>query len=598
MEVQDLISNGEGKNEAELMYRDDRENNRMEDVHVFSSTETDTIKRECIDTSASEKSSRKHALVKSKIVKPSKPDIITSVEMEDSAIAEESEIISTNCFSPRTSDFQKRDKVMISNSKRKEKVERLQQLPIFKLAVEKENESRETDSSESGKANNTEANSSAYVCIFCDSRMRNLDELLQHVNSHVGKRMKCKICHKECNTSEDLRQHAQSHQNEKGIVLKAIVSSSQLKLTEHKKIVSNNNPTEQMLPVPAASCGTLTIYSCAGCNLLFKSKTDLIFHKENNCKRNVGEESSTSHSAEAQFPHICKTCGKGFIDKRSLTSHMSCHLKEKPYNCEDCGKSFGSKGNLTKHKRRHMGRKNNLVQETAKGKDALTTNSKKDNTKLRHKCKTCGKGFILKHNLTAHKSRHLKEKPNSCEVCGKSFSSRGNLMKHKRKLVCKKIKITKKDKAKLPHICITCGQSFTGKRSLASHMSSHLEDNTHICEDCGKSFKSRRNLMTHKRKQLNRSFLCDLCGASFNNSDSFYGHKSRHHNKKPPQPCSACGKVFKNGAAVRSHFILRHLKPEDVATCGYRVYPCKVCQKLFSEKRGLRVHMNSHTGLQ
>ena len=109
------------------MYRDDRENNRMEDVNVFSCTETDTIKRECMDTSDSENSAGNFALDQTTVEIKTEPDDRISVGMEETAIAKESGI-STMCFSTRTSDHKKNHEVIILKSKGKKKVERLQQL--------------------------------------------------------------------------------------------------------------------------------------------------------------------------------------------------------------------------------------------------------------------------------------------------------------------------------------------------------------------------------------------------------------------------------------------------------------------------------------
>nr|XP_022328477.1 zinc finger protein 721-like isoform X3 [Crassostrea virginica] len=435
MEVQGLISNGEGENGAELMYRDDRENNRMEDVHVFSCTETNTIKRECMDTSDSENSAGNFALDQTSVEIKTEPDDRISVDMEETAIAEEGDI-STMCFSPRTSDHKEKPEVIISKSKGKKKEKSLQRLHKSRQGIEKEKESRETDSSESGKVSNTNANSRAYadVCIFCNRYKKNFQELLAHVNSHAGRKVKCKICFKECNTSEDLRQHTQSHQNEREILLKAIDLSVQYKcITEHRKSVSNNNATKQMA-ARAASCRMLTVYSCAGCNLLFKTQADLYLHKKNSCSRNVGEKSSTSHPAEAQFLHICKTCGQAFTKKRSLTAHMSCHSKEKPYNCEACGKSFRSKTWFLRHKQTFMDRN----QKTDQDKDRRLIKNSKKRSKRRHICKTCGKRFVEKDRLEAHISWHLKERPYSCEGCGKSFTEKSNMSRHKRARVCQK----------------------------------------------------------------------------------------------------------------------------------------------------------------
>ena len=167
VEVQDLIANGEGENGAELMYRDDRENNRTEDV--FSCTETDTMKRECMDTSDGENSTGNLTLDQTSVEIKTEPDDRISVGMEETAIAEEGGI-STMCFSPRTSDHQKKPEVIISKSKGKKKVERLQRLGKSRQGVETGNESRETVLIENGKASNTDANSRAYadVCIFCN----------------------------------------------------------------------------------------------------------------------------------------------------------------------------------------------------------------------------------------------------------------------------------------------------------------------------------------------------------------------------------------------------------------------------------------------
>ena len=93
----------------------------MEDIHVFSCTETDTIKRECMDTSDSENPAGNFALDLTSVEIKTEPDDRISVGMEETAIAEEGGI-STMCFSPRTSDHQKKTEVIISKSKGKKKV--------------------------------------------------------------------------------------------------------------------------------------------------------------------------------------------------------------------------------------------------------------------------------------------------------------------------------------------------------------------------------------------------------------------------------------------------------------------------------------------
>ena len=491
MEVQDLISNGEGENGAELMYRgegengaelmyrDDRENNRMEEV--FSCTEIDTMKRECVDTSGGENSTGNLALDQTSIEIKTEPVDTSSENMEDLAIAKEGGI-DTKC-SPKPSDNQKINvnfRVIISNFKEQEKGECLEQSPKSSLGSEKEKESTETDSGTREKANLTDANSREHMCMFCDRSMDNIDDLLSHVVSHEGEGMQCKICHTESNTSEDLRQHVQSHQNGKEILLKGgtiVLSkfSPQSKLSGHMKLVLDNNPFEQRLsPLKTSSQMLSVVHLCAECNLVFKSQRDFQFHKENNCLRKG--DRSTSHSAEAQFfPHICKTCGQGFTEKRSLTSHMSCHMNEKPYSCEDCGKSFREKFRLKMHKRIHLGEKP-------------------------YKCSHCEQSFLFKNNRREHELIHLNKRSFLCDVCGAAFNQ---------------------------------------KKGLKSHMMRvHIQNPDQLCSECGKVFKNAQYLKFHfihrhmKPEDVATCgftvFTCKFCQKLFSDSRGLNDHLNRH----------------------------------------------------------------------
>ncbi len=53
----------------------------------------------------------------------------------------------------------------------------------------------------------------------------------------------------------------------------------------------------------------------------------------------------------------CTQCGKSFLCKRNLETHMIVHTGGKPYTCDQCGKSFSQKVGLMGHMRIHTGEK-------------------------------------------------------------------------------------------------------------------------------------------------------------------------------------------------------------------------------------------------
>jgi hypothetical protein len=48
-------------------------------------------------------------------------------------------------------------------------------------------------------------------------------------------------------------------------------------------------------------------------------------------------------------PHLCQTCGKGFIRKSKLDEHMRRHRGEKRYHCSICDKSYAAGWDLKIH---------------------------------------------------------------------------------------------------------------------------------------------------------------------------------------------------------------------------------------------------------
>lgn len=418
----------------------------------------------------------------------------------------------------------------------------------------------------------------------------------------------CSLCQVEFSSHSNLKRHMKCHNSLK--MFKCYVCSV-------------NFRTEQELSSHAASHQVSLVHYCRDCGQAFMSETDLQFHeKESYCK-------ATAESNEANFK--CQVCNQEFSCQENFEKHLELHTKNPDTrisaavfdNCDEVHVSNGEE-NFN-----DLVQKNGICSENAQAK-TNTTSTSEDKTKPELDetpkpapkfnktdlaCELCGQTFKMAMNLYRHKLEHDNNGMFPCRFCNYVAKTKENLTRH-----------SKKHLAQLPHICKICGRGFTEKGNLNAHMWTHSKEKQFLCDDCGKSFQNKQSLLSHKRAHsgkkphkckfcdqhfstsgirkehekihLNkRSYMCDSCGMSFNQRSGLYTHKLTHHNNNPAHICSECGKAFKHPNYLRSHFVAKHLKHEDIASYGCRIYTCEICQKLFSDKSDLRSHMNKHTGL-
>lgn len=101
----------------------------------------------------------------------------------------------------------------------------------------------------------------------------------------------CKVCNKQCKSSNSFNRHVKTHDDTRPFV-------------------------------------------CSKCDKPFKTSQVLAEHM----KRHYDDRR-----------HKCEVCGMKYYAKASLNDHMRSHTGERPFKCESCGKSFSTRAILRQH---------------------------------------------------------------------------------------------------------------------------------------------------------------------------------------------------------------------------------------------------------
>ena len=286
------------------------------------------------------------------------------------------------------------------------------------------------------------------------------------------------------------------------------------------------------------------------------SATGSRFSKSSNTKR----PAALMHNGAGM--HECPDCGKQLTSKGNLVRHYRLHTGERPFTCSDCGRTFADHGNMRKHARTHLGAdRHSVPADSIELAELQQTGSSDPAEAVEADLLTFDLCEIKTEMLSGeHSDVDVPKLPPASTRCRRSVSG---------------------------FVCVVCNKTFPYKSTLEGHLRTHMDQRPYQCEVCGKAFKRTCDLLIHSRfHDVEKRFECRDCGRRFRWKNGLDRHQRVHTGEKPFL-CNRCGRTFADWGSHK-----QHMKWHSNLASTFRTerFPCKLCGKSFTWKRGLSRH--------
>lgn len=186
------------------------------------------------------------------------------------------------------------------------------------------------------------------------------------------------------------------------------------------------------------------------------------------------------------------------------------------------------------------------------------------------KGKTNKYGFKNSDILHDSGNRHIFQ----CKLCLKMYQSMLKLRNHFTRVHIEKSQICyKHQRSSLAHqtgssrmTCKICGETYSSLSLLKYHQTHHK--NTIVCQDCGRTYKNKSTFKNHLQ--------LDICK-----------QERRHSPLEAKYTCDYCDKKYTQKMSLRVHIQFEH--------GNYKAHICEWCGKKFWAQSRLKAHIVKHT---
>ena len=382
-----------------------------------------------------------------------------------------------------------------------------------------------------------------YCCGPCNDVLESREKWIDHFNNkHNIEAVSCNKCYIVCTSKQDLKQHiTNSHQEAD--------ESENLKQIDSKLEADSISGEEKPIKKLPGS------YHCNHCTKVFKSRSTLAKHSRK-------EHKKAAEHKPSQFG--CSICTRTFWHASDKEKHEKAHQGGKILMCFLCSSGFQKHESLTVHMMSHTGQ-------------------------YPHVCDVCGKGFAHAWALKNHKTKHTGEKPFQCSICESTFRTTEQRYKHMRQ----------EHSDKRAYSCQHCSRKFTSFTFLETHFRRIHRNETNqpwICSLCDMKCNQFWDYKDHFERVHSdkQCFTCQTCGKAFNRKVHFLAHQETHAKEKTAE-CKVCKKLFKGKSQLASHMYTSHSQAYR-QQCGGQKLLCDTCGKSYTNPKGLRLHIRTHTG--